>query len=148
MHQGAEALQDQLEEHNEMGGALFKIRRDPRVTRVGAFLRRWSLDELPQLFNVLRGDMSLVGPRPLPERDYERLEEWHRKRYLVLPGLTGPVAGLGPLGAGLRRARAAGLPLPRAVVGLPGPDHPAEDAPGRVPQPRRLVERLRRASPA
>ncbi|HZI90147.1 MAG TPA: sugar transferase [Thermoleophilaceae bacterium] len=89
MHQGAEALQEQLEEHNEMGGAIFKIRRDPRVTPVGAFLRRWSLDELPQLFNVLRGDMSLVGPRPLPERDYERLEEWHRKRYLVLPGLTG-----------------------------------------------------------
>jgi exopolysaccharide biosynthesis polyprenyl glycosylphosphotransferase len=89
MHQGAEALQDQLEEHNEMGGAIFKIRRDPRVTRVGAFLRRWSLDELPQLFNVLRGEMSLVGPRPLPQRDYERLEEWHRKRYLVLPGLTG-----------------------------------------------------------
>ena len=72
-----------------MGGAIFKIRRDPRVTRAGVFLRRWSLDELPQLFNVLRGDMSLVGPRPLPERDYERLEEWHRKRYLVLPGLTG-----------------------------------------------------------
>jgi len=89
MHQGAEALQDQLEEHNEMGGAIFKIRRDPRVTRAGVFLRRWSLDELPQLFNVLRGDMSLVGPRPLPERDYERLEEWHRKRYLVLPGMTG-----------------------------------------------------------
>jgi exopolysaccharide biosynthesis polyprenyl glycosylphosphotransferase len=89
MRQGAEALQDQLEEHNEMGGAIFKIRRDPRVTRVGAFLRRWSLDELPQLFNVLRGEMSLVGPRPLPERDYQRLEDWHRKRYLVLPGLTG-----------------------------------------------------------
>jgi lipopolysaccharide/colanic/teichoic acid biosynthesis glycosyltransferase len=89
MHQGAEDLQEQLEEHNEMGGALFKIRRDPRVTRAGAFLRQWSLDELPQLFNVLRGEMSLVGPRPLPERDYERLEEWHRKRYLVLPGLTG-----------------------------------------------------------
>jgi len=89
MHQGAEALQDELEEHNEMGGAIFKMRRDPRVTRAGVFLRRWSLDELPQLFNVLRGDMSLVGPRPLPERDYERLEEWHRKRYLVLPGMTG-----------------------------------------------------------
>ena len=56
---------------------------------MGRFLRRFSLDELPQLVNVLRGEMSLVGPRPLPERDYEMLEDWHRKRYLVLPGITG-----------------------------------------------------------
>ncbi|MGH2803496.1 MAG: sugar transferase, partial [Thermoleophilaceae bacterium] len=89
MVQGAEHLQDMLEEHNEVGGALFKIRADPRVTAVGRFLRRWSLDELPQLFNVMRGEMSLVGPRPLPRRDYERLHDWHRKRYLVLPGMTG-----------------------------------------------------------
>ena len=89
MRHGAEEQQDELEQHNEMEGALFKIREDPRVTRVGSFLRRWSLDELPQLLNVLRGHMSLVGPRPLPERDYERLEDWHRKRYLVLPGMTG-----------------------------------------------------------
>jgi exopolysaccharide biosynthesis polyprenyl glycosylphosphotransferase len=86
---GAEHLQDTLEEHNEVGGAIFKIRADPRVTAVGRFLRRWSLDELPQLFNVMRGDMSLVGPRPLPQRDYDRLDDWHRKRYLVLPGMTG-----------------------------------------------------------
>jgi len=89
MVSGAESLQDELEEHNELGGALFKIREDPRITHVGRFLRRWSLDELPQLFNVLRGEMSLVGPRPLPQRDYDRLEDWHRKRYLVLPGMTG-----------------------------------------------------------
>jgi exopolysaccharide biosynthesis polyprenyl glycosylphosphotransferase len=86
---GAEQLQDRLEEHNEVGGAIFKMRSDPRVTAVGRFLRRWSLDELPQLFNVLRNEMSLVGPRPLPQRDYDRLEDWHRKRYLVLPGMTG-----------------------------------------------------------
>jgi exopolysaccharide biosynthesis polyprenyl glycosylphosphotransferase len=86
---GAERLQDDLEQQNEVGGAIFKMRSDPRVTPVGRFLRRWSLDELPQLFNVLRGEMSLVGPRPLPQRDYDRLEDWHRKRYLVLPGMTG-----------------------------------------------------------
>ncbi|MFT4049291.1 MAG: sugar transferase [Solirubrobacterales bacterium] len=85
----ADSLQDELEELNEADGAIFKIRKDPRLTSVGGALRKWSLDELPQLFNVLRGQMSLVGPRPLPHRDYERLEEWHKKRYLVLPGLTG-----------------------------------------------------------
>jgi len=89
MVEGAEREQDDLEVHNELEGALFKIREDPRVTAVGRTLRRWSLDELPQLLNVLRGEMSLVGPRPLPQRDYERLEDWHRKRYLVLPGMTG-----------------------------------------------------------
>jgi exopolysaccharide biosynthesis polyprenyl glycosylphosphotransferase len=89
MFEDAEERQAELEARNEMGGAIFKIKRDPRVTPVGGFLRRWSIDELPQLFNVLRGHMSLVGPRPLPERDYERLADWHRKRYLVLPGITG-----------------------------------------------------------
>jgi exopolysaccharide biosynthesis polyprenyl glycosylphosphotransferase len=89
MQEGAEHQQDDLEHRNEAGGAIFKIREDPRVTRVGALLRRWSLDELPQLFNVVRGEMSLVGPRPLPQRDYDLLDDWHRKRYLVLPGMTG-----------------------------------------------------------
>jgi exopolysaccharide biosynthesis polyprenyl glycosylphosphotransferase len=89
MHTNAEEVQADLEELNEASGALFKIREDPRLTRVGRVLRRFSLDKLPQLVNVLRGEMSLVGPRPLPERDYEMLEDWHRKRYLVLPGITG-----------------------------------------------------------
>ena len=89
MVQGAYEQQDELEERNEAAGALFKLRRDPRVTRVGRLLRKLSLDELPQLLNVLRGQMSLVGPRPLPIRDYARLDDWHRKRYLVLPGITG-----------------------------------------------------------
>ena len=89
MVEDASEQQDELEERNEAPGALFKIRRDPRVTRVGRLLRKLSLDELPQLLNVLRGQMSLVGPRPLPIRDYEKLEAWHRKRYLVLPGITG-----------------------------------------------------------
>ena len=82
-------VQAELESLNEASGALFKIRHDPRLTPVGRFLRRFSLDELPQLVNVIRGEMSLVGPRPLPSRDFERLEEWHKKRYLVLPGITG-----------------------------------------------------------
>jgi exopolysaccharide biosynthesis polyprenyl glycosylphosphotransferase len=86
---GAEEQQAALETANEAGGALFKIRDDPRVTRVGRLLRRYSIDEAPQVLNVLWGEMSLVGPRPLPVRDYDRLEEWHRKRYLVLPGMTG-----------------------------------------------------------
>jgi exopolysaccharide biosynthesis polyprenyl glycosylphosphotransferase len=100
MRADAEALQAQLEQENEAEGALFKIRDDPRVTGVGRFLRRFSLDEIPQVLNVLRGEMSLVGPRPLPVRDYELLETWHRKRYLVLPGMTGlwQIAGRSSLG--------------------------------------------------
>lgn len=78
-----------LEAHNEAGGVLFKMRDDPRVTPIGRVLRRTSLDELPQLFNVLKGDMSLIGPRPLPLRDCDLMEEWHRQRHVVYPGLTG-----------------------------------------------------------
>jgi exopolysaccharide biosynthesis polyprenyl glycosylphosphotransferase len=89
MYVDAVERQASLESSNEASGPLFKIKDDPRVTRVGKFLRRYSIDELPQLLNVLRGEMSLVGPRPLPLRDYVQLEDWHRKRYLVLPGMTG-----------------------------------------------------------
>ena len=89
MRSDADQLQADLESLNEASGPLFKIRHDPRMTKVGRLLRRYSLDELPQLFNVVLGQMSLVGPRPLPQRDFDQLEEWHKKRYLVLPGLTG-----------------------------------------------------------
>ena len=89
MYTDADQRQADLESLNEASGPLFKIRRDPRLTPVGRLLRRYSIDELPQLVNVVRGQMSLVGPRPLPQRDFERLEEWHKKRYLVLPGMTG-----------------------------------------------------------
>jgi exopolysaccharide biosynthesis polyprenyl glycosylphosphotransferase len=85
----AASLQSELEPANEAEGALFKIREDPRVTRIGRVLRRFSLDEIPQIVNVLKGEMSLVGPRPLPLRDYRLLEDWHRARYSVLPGMTG-----------------------------------------------------------
>ncbi|MGZ4333696.1 MAG: exopolysaccharide biosynthesis polyprenyl glycosylphosphotransferase [Gaiellaceae bacterium] len=86
---GAAEQQTALEGSNEASGALFKIRDDPRVTAVGRLLRRYSIDELPNLINVVRGEMSLVGPRPLPLRDYSLLDEWHRRRYNVLPGVTG-----------------------------------------------------------
>jgi exopolysaccharide biosynthesis polyprenyl glycosylphosphotransferase len=89
MYADAAERQSQLEAANEASGPLFKIKDDPRVTPFGGFLRRFSLDEMPQVLNVLSGEMSLVGPRPLPVRDYEQLLPWHRKRYLVLPGMTG-----------------------------------------------------------
>jgi exopolysaccharide biosynthesis polyprenyl glycosylphosphotransferase len=89
MYVGADRQQEGLEAVNEATGALFKIRDDPRVTRIGRLLRRVSMDEIPNVLNVLRGEMSLVGPRPLPLRDFQQLEDWHRKRYLVLPGMTG-----------------------------------------------------------
>ena len=89
MVRDADAQKEGLADANEASGALFKIRNDPRVTRVGRFLRRFSLDEIPNVLNVLRGEMSLVGPRPLPLRDYDQLEPWHRRRYNVLPGMTG-----------------------------------------------------------
>jgi exopolysaccharide biosynthesis polyprenyl glycosylphosphotransferase len=86
---GADAQRDGLAAHNEADGLLFKMRRDPRVTRVGRFLRRTSLDELPQLFNVLRGDMSLVGPRPALPEEATRYSDLHRGRLRVKPGVTG-----------------------------------------------------------
>jgi lipopolysaccharide/colanic/teichoic acid biosynthesis glycosyltransferase len=86
----AEELQTFLEQRNEVRGPVFKIRNDPRVTRLGMLLRRTSLDELPQLVNVLKGEMSLVGPRPLPGRDVSRFEEASlMRRFCVVPGLTG-----------------------------------------------------------
>ncbi len=89
MIQGAEQKIKELEELNEVSGPVFKIMDDPRITSIGKFLRKSSIDEFPQLFNVLKGDMSLVGPRPLPVRDYERFDQdWHRRRFSVKPGIT------------------------------------------------------------
>jgi exopolysaccharide biosynthesis polyprenyl glycosylphosphotransferase len=89
MCDGANHQQQLLEHLNEADGPVFKIRNDPRITRLGSFLRRYSIDELPQLFNVLKQDMSLVGPRPLPVRDVERIEkQGHKRRFSVKPGIT------------------------------------------------------------
>ena len=86
---GAESLREQMARLNESTGPLFKIREDPRATRVGTFLRRYSLDELPQLLNVLRGEMSLIGPRPNLPEEVAAYSEWHKKRLSVSPGMTG-----------------------------------------------------------
>ena len=89
MISNAEQFKHELQAMNEMEGPVFKLTNDPRITRFGRFLRRYSLDELPQLFNVLRGEMSLVGPRPLPVDEVKRFNDLaHRRRLSVKPGLT------------------------------------------------------------
>ena len=89
MHLGADREKEKLTALNEAQGALFKIRNDPRITRMGRVLRRASLDELPQLYNILKGDMSLVGPRPQVPEEVDQYQEWHKKRLETWPGLTG-----------------------------------------------------------
>jgi exopolysaccharide biosynthesis polyprenyl glycosylphosphotransferase len=96
MVRDAEALKDSLRHRNEAREGLFKIADDPRVTRVGRFLRKSALDEIPQLFNILRGEMSLVGPRPLIVEEDVRIQGWHRRRLELTPGMTGPWQILGP----------------------------------------------------
>jgi exopolysaccharide biosynthesis polyprenyl glycosylphosphotransferase len=88
MVDNAEMLKAELAAFNEMSGPVFKIKKDPRITPLGRFLRKTSIDELPQLWNVLKGEMSLVGPRPLPVREVEAFDPWHRRRLSMKPGLT------------------------------------------------------------
>ncbi len=89
MHKGADEEKERLQDLNEATGLFFKIRKDPRTTAAGRFLRRFSLDELPQLLNVLMGHMSLVGPRPAPPAEVQRYQPWHKRRLEVSPGITG-----------------------------------------------------------
>jgi lipopolysaccharide/colanic/teichoic acid biosynthesis glycosyltransferase len=84
----AEQLKDQLRALNEQSGPVFKIKNDPRITPIGRFIRKYSIDELPQLINVLRGDMSIVGPRPPVPKEVAQYEGWQRRRLSVRPGLT------------------------------------------------------------
>ncbi len=88
MHTNAEARKQELRQHSEQDGPAFKMANDPRVTRIGKLLRKTSIDELPQLFNILKGDMTLVGPRPLPLREANGCARWQRRRLDVTPGLT------------------------------------------------------------
>lgn len=88
MYSNADEIKATLMDQNEMDGPVFKIRNDPRITKVGRFIRKWSIDELPQLWNVLAGEMSLVGPRPLPVAEELACTPYQRQRELVKPGLT------------------------------------------------------------
>jgi len=102
MVDGADGMKESLRGRNEAKEGLFKIAADPRITRVGRMLRRSALDELPQLWNVVRGEMSLVGPRPLVVDEDRRVEGWHRRRLELMPGMTGPWQILGPARGPLR----------------------------------------------
>ena len=84
----AEKLKDELAKQNEVDGPVFKMKNDPRITKIGHFLRRTSLDELPQFFNVLKGDMSVVGPRPPVPKEVKQYERWQLRRLSVKPGIT------------------------------------------------------------
>jgi len=88
MVKDAERILDKLQDKNEMDGPVFKIKNDPRITKIGGFIRRFSVDELPQLWNVFKGDMSLVGPRPPIPEEVEKYEDWQLRRLEIKPGIT------------------------------------------------------------
>ena len=88
MVKNADEIKKELINQNEMNGPVFKITDDPRILKIGKFLRKYSLDELPQLFSVLKGDMSLVGPRPPLQYEFNEFDDWHRRKCSVKPGIT------------------------------------------------------------
>ena len=139
----AEQLKHTLTDRNEAQEGLFKIAQDPRVTRVGSFLRKTSLDELPQLFNVLRGEMSLVGPRPLIDDEDRRIEGWSRRRLALHPGITGHWQILGPARVSLAGNGRDRLPLRRQLVAMDRRKDPLAHRPARALSPRALSSTAR-----
>ena len=134
MIRDAEQQVDQLALFNEVRGRAFKMTNDPRLTRSGAFLRRTSLDELPQLWNVLRGEMSLVGPRPPLPEEVAGYDVWHRRRLSMKPGITGPVAGQRAQQPGFRSVGRARPRVHRPLVAVARhEDHGADGAGTRAP---------------
>ena len=125
---GADAQKARLRARNEAGAGLFKIADDPRLTRVGGMLRRRSLDELPQLLNVLRGEMSLVGPRPLVCDEDEQILGFDRRRLQLTPGMTGALADPRIVARAPHRDGQARLSLRRGLVAVVGREDPAADA--------------------
>ena len=123
MVEGADGMRGEMDAENEASGPLFKVRNDPRRTRVGRFLRRYSLDEIPQFYNVLRGDMSLVGPRPNLPEEVEQYLSWHKRRLSVSPGITGSLAGQRAQRPDLRRDGTARYLLCRKLEPGHGPGH-------------------------
>ena len=121
----ADAMKESLRHRNEAQEGLFKIAADPRVTRMGRFLRSTALDELPQLLNIVRGEMSLVGPRPLVVEEDERIEGWHRRRLELMPGMTGPLADPRPRPGAAEGDGGARLPLRGQLVAVDRREDPA-----------------------
>ena len=132
----AEARKAELRAMNEVEGGLFKIDKDPRITRIGSLLRQTSLDELPQLLNVLKGDMSLVGPRPLVPDEDRLIEGWQRRRLAVKPGMTGLWQIFGSSADPDARDGQDRLHLRRQLVAVAGSADPAAHDPVRPQSPR------------
>ena len=146
MVHGAESMLPELMAQNEAAGPMFKMADDPRVTRVGQFLRKTSIDELPQLINVVKGDMSLVGPRPALPHEAVQWNDDLKERLRVKPGMTGNWQVNGRFTASMEDYQRLDLYYVDNWSAGHGPGHPGQDDPrGAAPQRRRLITALIRA---